>query len=367
MPTMTCSRILVVKLADLGDVLLTEPAIRSLRKAHPDAAIDVLTTPVAAPLVNMLDPGLGVVRFEKHLFDRPRNLVTPANAGRLLKLAARLRAARYDAVGVFHHLTTPAGAHKFRALAAATAAPVVAGLDNGRGEFMTHPVPDLGFGSRHVVDYMLEVARQLGGADVDARPRLSLAGDADVPSREFLDQRPYAVLFPVTGPFAPGRNWPASSFARLASDLAADGLIPVIAGGADARQAATMIRQTVASAIDLSGQTTLDELVQLVRQATVVVSGDSFPGHLAAALDTPVVSIFGPSNHQAWAPYGARPLDDDELGTACIIRKDVPCSPCLYTGFRLGRRCGCSHRICLTGIHPAEVHSAVTAVIGKHR
>lgn len=354
-------RILAIKLADLGDVLITEPALRSLRTAFPDARIDVLTTPAASTLVPLLGDSYNVINFQKHDFDNPRALLRPAAALQLAAFGHSLRGAGYDAVAIFHHLTTPAGALKFRALARATGAASIAGLDNGRGGFLSHAAVDLGFGARHEVDYMLDIARQLGGADVDCRPALSGMHQSGRGHGSRLPER-YAAIFPTTGPFAPGRNWPAPSFATLAGLLKDAGVEPVILGAVDAADSAQIILEAVPSAIDLTGQTTLPQLVEIVRNARVTISGDSFPGHLANAVGCPAVSIFGPSNHRAWAPFGATAIDCGAAAGAIVVRKHVPCSPCLYTGYRLGKRDGCSVRTCLLTITPEDVMSAAEVV-----
>lgn len=357
-------RILAVKLADLGDVLLTEPALRSLHTAFPTATIDVLTTPTSAALVPLLGDSYQTIEFTKHDFDSLIALRKPDAAARLLKFGRTLRNSHYDAVAIFHHLTTPAGALKFRALAAASGASRIAGLDNGRGSFLTHPAQDLGFGVRHTVEYMLAVAHALGGADVDPSPTLSGLTQTSHVIRLDLP-KPFAAVFPTTGPFAPGRNWPPQSFAELARLLLDAGFHPVLLGAADARKSANVINDAVSEAIDLTGQTTIVDLVSILREADVAIGGDSFPGHLARSVDCPLVSIFGPSNHQAWRPYGSVDYRADSGASAVVVRKDVPCAPCLYTGYRLGRPSGCPIRTCLLEITAEDVMSAVHSVTGR--
>ncbi len=254
---------------------------------------------------------------------------------------------------------------KFHGLARASGAPVIAGLDNGRGRFLTHAAVDLGFGVRHTVDYMLDVARQLGGAEVDPRPALSGAASVELNQNPPLSEH-YAAVFPTTGPFAPGRNWPSESFAALATLLDTAGYQPVILGASDATDAARLIQRALPSAIDLTGQTSVPDLVEIVRGARVTITGDSFPGHLANAVGCPVVSIFGPSNHSAWGPYGAVEAQCANPGNTIVVRHDVPCSPCLYTGYRLGRPHGCPVRTCLLAITPEDVMSAVRLVTRAH-
>jgi heptosyltransferase-2 len=357
-------KILAVKLADLGDLLLTEPGLRSLRQGFPDARIDVLTTPRAEPLLRLLDPGPSPILFDKAAFDS----LGQARAGSALaagRLAARLRAAHYDRVVLFHHLTTARGAMKFRALAATAGAALVAGLDNGRGAFLTHPVLDRGFGERHEAEYMLDVAIAAGGQAVDPRPRIE-APPARTPVA--LPDR-FIVLAPVSGPHSRAREWPLGRFVELAGNLTHNGHAVTVVGGADAAHAGEAIRTGAgrASVIDLTGKTSIPQLAGVLGQARLVIGSDSFPAHLAAALATPVLTIFGPSNHAAWAPYGSLAAGDFDVaqpGAGIVVRADLPCSPCLYTGYELGRREGCPRRTCLTAIDSNQVFRAAMELLG---
>jgi ADP-heptose:LPS heptosyltransferase len=357
------ARILAVKLADLGDLLLCEPALRSLRMGYPDARIDVLVPPASAALVPLLDPALVPLAFPKHAFDSVLRLARPDRLARALGLAMTLRRGHFDMLVLLHHLTTPAGAVKFRALARATAASTIIGLDNGRGTFLTRHVADLGFGARHEVEYMLRVALAAGGESVDPQPRI--ARRAESTSEHPGLQRPYAVLFPVTGAYSTAREWPIDRYATVASWLAQRGLQPVIAGAADARMAAQALNDLVPQALDLAGRTSLPALIALLSRAEVVVGGDSFIGHLAAALDRPTVSIFGPSNADAWRPFGATEFGPGKaIGTRqLVVRHRLPCQPCLYTGFSLGRPHGCPQRTCLRLVQVDDVTAAVASVL----
>ena len=356
-------RVLAIKLADLGDLLLCEPAFRSLRTAFPDARIDVLTTPPSAALLPLIGHDLQAITFPKHIFDSPSAVANPLTARHAAALAVRLRVARYDLVVVLHHLTTAFGARKFGALVRATGCSVIAGLENGRGAFLTHRVDDIGFGARHEAEYMRDVAVAAGGMVVDAVPTVTVpnhrAGAFPLPET-------FAAIFPATGPYSSAREWPAIRFGAVAALLRRLGVSAAIVGGDDARGAAKIIRAIEPSAIDLTGRTSLAELALVLSRARVVVGGDSFIGHLAAALGRPVVSIFGPSNADAWRPAGAvdasAPSTGD--GQSLIVRHDLPCMPCLYTGFRLGRPKGCPDRTCLKLVTVDDVSAAVTRVLG---
>jgi ADP-heptose:LPS heptosyltransferase len=350
-------RILVVKLADLGDLLLCEPALRSLRAAFPDAQLDLLVSPSSAALVPLLGHSVNVITFPKQLFDDPRGLLDLRTAWLPARLAWRLRRARYDQLVILHHLTTSLGARKFQALAAACGAPWVAGLDNGRGAFLTKHVADFGFGARHEAEYMLAVARSAGGAAVDSAPRV--VADSE-PPRDLPER--YIAVYPATGGFSRARTWPVEYYVKLAEQFAEQELPVVIVGGDDATTAAQTIRAAAPGARDLTGRTSLAQLAAVVRGAEAVVGGDSFIGHLAAALDRPLVAILGPSNDDAWKPYGATRDAEGMPGRRLVVRQDLPCAPCLYTGFALGRPAGCPTRSCLTTLSVERVAAAVRFV-----
>lgn len=336
-------KILVVKLADLGDLLLSEPAIRSMRQGYPDAQIDVLTTPHAARLLPHFSTEAHPITFEKSLFDRP-GADAARSARAAAQLARMLRAKQYDLLLILHHLTTAWGTAKYRALALATGAPVVAGLDNGRGTFLTHRALDRGFGFKHEAEYMLDVAQTAGGSQVTPHPQFNVSEEAlpfEVPSR-------FIALAPAAGKYSTARIWPLEHYITLATRLVAAGHSIIVVGGSDARYAGSRIVEAAGAnrVMSLAGQTSLNQTALVLRQAAAVIGNDSFPAHLAAALDRPTIALFGPSNHLAWSPRSER---------AHALRLDLPCAPCLYTGYRLGRPEGCPSRTCLTQLAPAMV------------
>jgi heptosyltransferase-2 len=347
-------RILAIKLADLGDLLLCEPAFRSLRTAFPNAAIDVLTTPTSAALLTLIGHDLQPLIFPKQLFDSPSGIIRPAAQAQASRLALALRSARYDRVVLLHHLTTAFGARKFSALIRATGCRSVVGLDNGRGSFLTERVVDAGFGTLHESTYMHEVAVAAGGAVVDSTPRIAVP---PVSAPAILPTTSYAAIFPVTGAYSRAREWDVDRFCEIASWLAARGTVPVVVGGHDACDAAATIRATVPSTVDLTGRTSLEELAVVLAGARVAVGCDTLIGHLACAVGTAVVSIFGPSNARAWQPVGP-------AGSVQVVSANIPCQPCIYTGYRLGRPAGCPDRTCLKLVSAGDVTSAVEHVLG---
>ncbi|HEV2456838.1 MAG TPA: hypothetical protein VGS80_00615, partial [Ktedonobacterales bacterium] len=158
-------RILVIKLATLGDLLLATPALRALRRRYPDARLDVLTTPEAASLLADSPHVDRVHSVHLRPLGRDRDVRGRLGAvGDLAGLLVQLRRTRYDVAVLAHHLTLPGAPRKYRALLAAVAPSQSVGLDNVRGSFLDVRVPDHGFGSRHEADYALDLAAALDAA-----------------------------------------------------------------------------------------------------------------------------------------------------------------------------------------------------------
>jgi ADP-heptose:LPS heptosyltransferase len=356
----------VVKLADLGDVLLVTPLLGALRRRYPGARIEAIVRAT----------GAAALAGNPHL---DRVVVAPAGSGirgitALVRFAADLRRRRFDALLVAHHLTLPSGARRHRLLAAASGARLVVGLDNGLGAFLTHRVPDRGFG--HVPEWRYWLALgEVVGTQGAGRPSFAVPPAADEEAARLLAPlrgRRVVAIHPVVGAYGPGRTWPVERFAALAAALAEDPAMGVVVvGGEDARAAGAAIAGRHQATLDLAGRTPLPLLAAVLRASALVVGADSGVVHLAAALDRPTLALFGPSNHRAWAPFGATdgtlPLHrggpDPVLGRVTALRSDIACSPCFYVGHALGRPRGCATRTCLAELTVERVAEAARRVL----
>lgn len=352
---------------DVGDVLLATPALRRLRATYPHAHITAMTKPatiavlVRSGLVNDFMP------VEKHLFDRPSALLRPAVTLGLVRFVRRLRQRRFDTVILFQHLVTWWGTLKFSLLSLATGAPLRAGLDNGRGFFLTHAARDQGFDAAHESEYWLRVvaalnpltpdpvgeglpifvvpdeARQVAGA---------LLREAGVPLGE-----PLLALHPGSGTYSTARRWFPERFAAVADDLAArHGLRVALLGNAEEHALAEqVIGYMRAPAFNLAGRTSLDGLGAVLQRCALLIGNDAGVAHLASAVGTPVVAIFGPFNHHTWHP----------LGRSLVVRADpaLPCMPCVNRGFSRGYPEGCPPRYCLREVTPAMVLAAAEKLL----
>jgi heptosyltransferase-2 len=359
-------RILVVKLADLGDLLTATAALRALRHSFPDARIEALITPSSASLLEGSDLVDRLVPFDKFVFDHPGRAAWALPAA--LTLGRRLHEQHYDTLLLFHHLTTAFGTAKYAALALASGAPIRAGLDNGRGWFLTRRAEDRGFGERHEVDYWLEVARTIGATNPRPRLEIPISPDQRAAARQRwadlgLDSAPTALLHPGSGAFSLARRWPAERYAALGNRLASElGLrLAVLAGPAPGE--ASLVRSVLAGlsvpAALVEGVPSPRELAALLRQATIFIGNDSGVMHLAAAVEIPIVAIFGPTNHRAWGPY---PPDEPRHA---VVREPLACSPCIHQGHSFGRPAGCPARTCLDLVEVDQVLRAAEHVLAQ--
>ncbi|NPV67463.1 MAG: WecB/TagA/CpsF family glycosyltransferase [Anaerolineae bacterium] len=362
----TSHKWLVVKLADIGDLLTITPALSLLRATRPADTVHILTTAHSAPI---LPPDLydEIILFDKFAFDRPRDLFHPANLQGALALARRLRRERYDTVLILHHLTTPFGAFKYAALVLASAAPRRIGLDNGRGWFLTGRVPDHGFGVVHEVVCWLQVVNLALGAaatsplrppDFPLRVRITAADRAWAAGRLPQGSRPRIAIHTGSGGYAPARRWDPLAFAAVADQLQQrlNAHIVLVGGHTDGVE---LTRQAMAhTPTDLSGSTTLPQLAAALEACDLFIGADSGVMHLAAAAGTPVLALFGPSNAAAWGPWSDR---------AVILTGGSRCSPCSYILSAVGQREGCPARTCMRLITPeAVVATAENILAGRN-
>lgn len=267
--------ILVIKLGALGDVVLAFQPFADIRAHHPGARISLLTT---APFAFLRDaPWFDDIRIDR----RPPWWHLPGI------LALRRSLQGFDLV---YDLQTSGRSSRYHRLAGR---PAWSGIAPGAS--LPHANP-----ARNAMHTIERQRDQLAMAAVPRGPQADLSWLAapipDLPS-------PYALLVPGAAPHRPAKRWPR--FPALAATLHASGLHPVIAGAASDSPRAAAIRAECPAATDLTGRTTIPALATLARGAACAVGNDTGPMHLAAALGTPSVVLFGPESDPALtAPRG---------------------------------------------------------------
>lgn len=353
------ARIALVKFWGMGSIVLLTPAIALLREKYPAARLTFVTQAANRDVIALLDGvdevltlevGQGPWAFLRSLASlvgavRRRAFDLWIDAEFLTRFSALLtgvsgaRTAVGFAVpgvfrGRFHHVEAPFNGHwhmidNFCALASGDLEPAS----------FERPLAQLG----------PSAAAQASLGDKLARAGLALG-------------EPYLVLNPNAGELALERRWSVERFARLADELA--GIFPgkLVTVGAPAERAYVQRMLDGVQArdrlIDLAGQTSLPELVALFAEARLLVSNDTGPLHLASAVGTPTVAIFGPETPVLFGPRGPQHR---------VIYRGLACSPCLSV--HNGRSVSCPYATthCVDGVAVSEVFAAARAALAHDR
>jgi heptosyltransferase-3 len=344
-------RILVVALRRLGDVLLTTPLIRSLRRAWPLAKIDILVFSETAAILDG-NPDIDDV------------LHVPQSA-RALKTLSMVRQVwrAYDLA-----VTTQAGDRPTFLAAIAgrkRAGPVESRLIGRiKQRLLDRYVPmDEGV---HRVDDVLSLARILGIA-----PVAEVVCPRAAPRPDLLPNGPYAVIH--AAPMFLYKQWYADGWRALASHLTGQGLAVVASGGpgADERRYLDDIwRDTKVQRLD--GKLTWPELTAALAGARVFVGPDTSVTHLAAAAGCPTVALFGPTDPRLWGPWPASGLaapwgaaaTSQQRGNVWLLQNPLPCQPCQHEGCLRHLN---SYSRCLDELEPAPVIAALSMALERTR
>jgi heptosyltransferase-3 len=344
-------RVLVVKLRHHGDVLLTSPVFSVLRHRAPHLEVDALVYRETADMLTG-HPAISQV----HTIDRAwRRQPFARKMRQETELMRALAARRYQ---LLVHLTDSwRGAWLAHLLRPRWS---VAPARPGRfwkWTFSHRYVLPRGT-PRHAVELNLDALRRLGIYPDDAEKGLVLVPGAEAEAR--VDQllaaaglapRGFVQLHPTSRWLF--KSWPEESNARLLQRLAADGHRIVVTGAPDTRERA-IIGRIVASAgvpvTDLSGSLTLREMGALAARARLFVGVDSAPMHIAAAMGTPVVALFGPSGDKEWGPW--------HVAHRVVASDHHPCRPCGNDGCGGGKVSEC-----LTTLPVERVHAAVNELL----
>jgi len=329
--------ILFVKPSSLGDMVHAMPTCAAIRRAYPKARLTWLVKHQWAGFVERID-GVDRVWPVKSTLKGWISQVSP------------LRAERFDLVVDLQGLFRSAAIGWF------SGSPLLVGFANGRegsSWFYSRrvPVPQL---EMHAVDRYLLVAKAMGAVESGApefRFRIPPTDYEEVDRlliRSGVSPGTSWVAMNVSARW-PTKRWPAASFAEVADRLRQEGYGAVVMiGGPDERaEVAAVSGMMKTSAIDLAGATTVGLLPALLSKASLLITNDSGPMHVAAAVGTPVVALFGPTSAIRTGPYG--------VGHDVLTGK-IPCSPCF------SRTCHNTLPLeCLNLVSPQQVLAAVRA------
>jgi len=346
-------KILIVKLSAIGDVIHTLPALAALRRHYPEARIDWLVEDAAADLVQ------GHAALSRVLVWPRREFLKLLKAGNLspairlfLTLLLQLRDTRYDLIIDFQALLKSSlwiflskGRRK---------AGFGPGMEHAEKShlFLNERIPAVSMGV-HALDRGLTLLQALGipSSQVlydlpigrkDEGAAQQLLFESDVPT-----DQPLVAINPVAK--WPTKLWAAERFRELAERLLKKGFQVVFTGSKEDRPFIDeMVGALSPSVTRLDGRTTLKVLAAVYRLASVVVSTDTGPMHLAAAVGTPVVALFGPTAPWRTGPYGKGHV---------VLRAGVGCSPCFS---RSCKTTDLEPMACMNRITVEQVVDAVT-------
>jgi heptosyltransferase II len=326
--------ILIIPYMWIGDFVRCHTVVRMLRARWPQRPVDVLTTSLCAPLVDyMPDVRRGIV------WDLPRKQMA---IGQHRALARRLRAESYGTALIMPRTWKSA------------LAPALAGIPERigfLGEGRIGLLTDIRWNERRLprmVDRCASLAVPAGAALPPQWPRPQLvvpqaALSEWTRSRVHGSPRPAVALAP--GAVSPSKRWSVESYAALAHKLTARQLDVWVVGGPGERPLAAQIARCGGPGVrDLTGADLRDAIMALAA-ARAAVSNDSGLLHVAAALGTPSIGIFGPTSPWHWAPL-------NPLAGTIETAAGVPCRPCHKPTCRLG------HHRCMSEIDPQRVADA---------
>jgi heptosyltransferase I len=310
--------ILIMKPSALGDIVLALPSLASLRKSFPNAKISWLVRPEFAPLLENHPYLNEIILFDrKHL---GKALSNTKAFGSLFSLVKQLRQEKFDAIFDFQ------GLFRTAFMSWLSGCKKRYGIANAREFahlFYTNKI-EHNMDCIHLVDFYLKMVR--AAADVETYGCASSQAEFLIPSNKSdvdsvkkllkknnIEQNKYIVFIP--GSAHETKCWPADRFAQLGDKISSQYNYPIIAVGSNSEKNKAEEINTLAKKkiINLAGQTSLKELVELLRMAKLAVSNDTGPGHIASALGVPLVMMYSWSNPARIAPYG-RP--------ECMVARD---------------------------------------------
>ena len=293
--------ILIAKPSSLGDIILTLPALRALRMSFPEAKISWLIRPEFAQLVENHPHLNEVITFDRKLLARA--WFHPGAFGALISLIRKLRRSKFDAVFDFQ------GLFRMASLAWLSGCKNRFGMANARefaAIFYTHKIPH-NIENIHMVDYYLKIIQAAGASDFGVEFVFPENPDAEDSIGKLLASRGiqdnYAVL--ISGSVHQDKCWPPERFAQLADRISSQyGLSIIATGSASEAKIVDKVKEKAnVPIVSLAGQTSLSQLVALLKRAKLIVSNDTGPGHIAAALGVPLVLMFGRANPIRLGPY----------------------------------------------------------------
>lgn len=333
--------ILAVKLVMIGDTVLLAPSIRALRKKFGSSRLTVMCSPVNEVIVRGWDFIDGYITL-----DFARLLLNPL---KLIKFVADLRKQKYDLVLDFETwpriiplITYLSGARSrigYRTGKQCRHLLFTEAVDHTRG--------------KHELKCFMDIVNRAGVEVEDTSIKMAVGVQEEKTAKKILDEngfieKKFVIIHPGCGANGFYREWYPERYAAVSDYLNKRYSLKVMLTGTgdDAGIVSGMLSKTGEKVLDLSGKTTLLELIALVEKSLFVLCGNTGIVHLASAVGTPVVVLQGPTDPEKWGPWGRGRV---------ITAENLDCRPCLYLGYEYG----CRTRKCMELITVEAVKNAI--------
>jgi ADP-heptose:LPS heptosyltransferase len=342
--------ILVINLGGIGDVLLSLPALKALRKLYPSAIISML-------VVNRVYEIIEDSPYLDKIF-----IFYVGYGGKLplkklltnLKTLWLLRKKKLDLAINMRTLVSKKSARKIKFLFNIINPRIKVGRDTqARGDFFDIKIPETDKGDMYEAKYDIDTVRALGAQDIDETidfkiNEKSMEEVNQILKKEGLWQEDILIGIHYGG--RPASQWPIENFSRVIQEIGKKiNCKFVITGGKEeARLGEKLVKITDIQIINLVAKFNIQQLAALIKRCNLFISTDTAPMHIAAILKTPLVAIFGPGSLVRFDP---RNISDKVV----VIYKKVDCSPC--------NKIKCESLECLKNIYPEEVISAASSLI----
>ena len=320
----------------VGDAVLAIPAMKAVRERFPDADITLLVRPWVAGVFKS-------VPFIDHLWSEPR----PAGVRDWIRIARQIRNRSFDLALLF-----PNSFESAAMMFLGRVPKRIGYATDGRRWLLTNRITPSTV-KRHQVHYYLDLAKALSA---DTQPSIQISASEEektqaanlLASQGIPQGQPYMVLNPGAA-YGSAKRWGEDGFAAAGDALAAELHLDVVIVGSERERAiAEAIQKSMRSrVVVLSGKTTLETLIGVISDAVLVLTNDSGPMHVSAALGIPTVAVFGATDHVVTGPIGPRTR---------VVREPVECSPCML------RECPIDHR-CMTRVSADSVCQAARELL----
>jgi heptosyltransferase-2 len=327
----------------IGDAVMTTPAVRAIREGFPNAHISLLAKPWVAP----------VFENSEHV-DR---LLIYDGEGRHKGFFGKFRLARDLGKYQFDAVILLQNAFEAAFISFLAGIPLRIGYSrDARRLLLTHAVPCTNeIKTKHQTEYYLNILREIGIV-IDNRDLYLNLNQRDrfraekILLKQHLSSDERIIGINPGATYGPAKQWPVDRYARLAERIQAFSKARVIifGGPGDKRLGRNISGKMRHQPVDLSGETSLGEAMALIERCELFITNDSGLMHVAAALNVPLVAVFGSTNPVATGPLGPN---------SKVVQAAVPCSPCLSS------ECPEGHLKCMDQIDVDRVFDVVKEML----